>query len=132
MSIINFTIAEANKLIPWLSQVFDSIEPLILKIEDISTEISTLKQVSYSNGGSNKENKILELQSVLTMATDDLEARVKDIQQRGMIVRSIAQGLVDFPHLMEERAVYLCWIRGETKIEFFHETNSGYLDRKRL
>ena len=132
MSIINFTLYEANKLIPWLNQVFDSIEPLLLKMENLSTEILTLKQTVYSNGGSNKENKISKLQSVLEAATKTIEARIREVQERGIIVRSIPQGLVDFPHILEEREVYLCWIREETTIGFFHETNTGYADRQPL
>ena len=112
--------------------MFDSIEPLQLKIQKLSMEIRTLRQSVYSNGGSNKENEIGNLESVIAETSKIIEAQVKEIQESGIIVRNILQGLVDFPYILEEREVYLCWIRGETQIGFFHETNTGYADRQSL
>jgi len=129
---IYFTFNEANNLIPWLNQVFDSIEPLQLKIQKLSMEIRTLRQSVYSNGGSNKVNEIVNRESVIAATSKIIEAQVKEIQESGIIVRNILQGLVDFPYILEKREVYLCWIRGETQIGFFHETNTGYADRQSL
>jgi len=51
---------------------------------------------------------------------------------RGIIVRDVAIGLVDFPSQREGREVYLCWIGGEERIDFWHETNRGFSHRERL
>ena len=50
----------------------------------------------------------------------------------GIIVRDVATGLVDFPSQREGREVYLCWIRGEERIDFWHETNRGFAHRQPL
>jgi len=89
-------------------------------------------QSVYSNGGSNKENEIGNRESVIAETSKKIEVHLRDIQERGIIVRNILQGLVDFPYILEGREVYLCWIRGETQIRFFHETNTGYADRQSL
>ena len=94
--------------------------------------MSTLKQSVYSNGGSNVENKIRKRQSVIRETTEMIKSQITEVQKRGVIMRSIPQGLVDFPHVLEGREVYLCWIRGETKIRFFHETTTGYANRQPL
>ena len=41
-------------------------------------------------------------------------------------------GLVDFPCLMNDREVNLCWRFGETKINFWHGLDEGYTGRKPL
>ena len=132
MSNIYFTLDEASRLIPWLNQLFNSIEPIQKRIEKLSEQMLTLKHKISSNGGSSRENELHYCQSQIKEDTKKIESQVRSVQERGIIVRSISQGLVDFPHKFEDRDVYLCWIHGESKIEFFHETNTGYTDRMAL
>ena len=129
---IYFTLNEANKLIPWLNRIFDSIEPLAHKVDKLSMEMKTLQQSAYSNGVSNKENEVEKRQLAIEQTTKLIEDKIMQIQDSGIVVRNISQGLVDFPHILDGKEVYLCWIRGETDIRFFHETNTGYADRKPL
>lgn len=129
---IYFTLKEANELIPWLNRIFDSIEPLAHKVDKLSMEVKTLQQSAYSNGVSNKENEVEKRQLEIGQTTKLIEDKIMQIQDSGIVVRNISQRLVDFPHILDAREVYLCWIRGETEIRFFHETTSGYADRKPL
>ncbi len=42
---------------------------------------------------------------------------VKGLEERGILVKAIDQGLVDFPHIRENgEEVYLCWKIGENDI----------------
>ena len=54
------------------------------------------------------------------------------IHEIGVIVKDLDIGLCDFPYLMEDRIVYLCWKLGEKKIEWWHEVHSGYSGRHPL
>jgi hypothetical protein len=55
-----------------------------------------------------------------------IEDGVQEILDRGIIVRDVSTGLVDFPSQRDGREVFLCWIGGEEKIEFWHETDRGF------
>ena len=57
---------------------------------------------------------------------------VQEINDSGMILKDLERGLVDFPMLYEGREVYLCWLLGESTIEFWHETDSGFAGRQPL
>ncbi len=61
-------------------------------------------------------------------------ARVKDtldrIQATGCIVKDLDTGLVDFPSLIRNQEVYLCWRLGEDRIRFYHGPNEGFAGRK--
>jgi hypothetical protein len=61
-----------------------------------------------------------------------MEEGFQDILAEGIIVRDVATGLVDFPSQREGREVFLCWIRSEERIDFWHETNRGFAHRQPL
>ena len=61
-----------------------------------------------------------------------MEEGFQDILAEGIIVRDMATGLVDFPSQREGLEVFLCWIRGEKRIDFWHETNRGFAHRQPL
>ena len=61
-----------------------------------------------------------------------LQSCVTRLQKLGCLVKSVEQGLVDFPHLKEGREVYLCWKHGEDDILFWHEIKAGFGGRTRI
>ena len=61
-----------------------------------------------------------------------LNAEVRQLQERGVVIKDFDRGLVDFPSLRNGREVFLCWELEEDDIEFFHEIEDGYAGRERL
>jgi hypothetical protein len=61
-----------------------------------------------------------------------LRAGVEEIQGLGGVIKDLALGLVDFPHLREGRVVNLCWRYGEQRITHWHGLDEGYAARKPL
>ncbi|RPI70946.1 MAG: DUF2203 family protein, partial [Ignavibacteriales bacterium] len=39
-------------------------------------------------------------------------------------------GLVDFPSIINNKEVFLCWRSDEDEIKFYHDIDSGYSGRK--
>jgi hypothetical protein len=55
---------------------------------------------------------------------------VKGFEERGIIVKGIEQGLIDFPHVRGNgEEVYLCWKVGEDDIHFWHRIEDGFAGR---
>ena len=50
----------------------------------------------------------------------------------GVICRGIKQGLFDFPCLLQDRFVFLCWQAEEERIAFWHELDTDYEGRRPL
>jgi hypothetical protein len=46
------------------------------------------------------------------------------------MIKSIEQGLLDFPSKRFDEEVCLCWKHGETEIKFWHDKDSGFMGRK--
>ena len=57
---------------------------------------------------------------------------ISDITSRGIQIKDLDRGLVDFPYLRNGREVFLCWELEDDDIEFWHEIESGYSGRERL
>ncbi|MGZ5288370.1 MAG: DUF2203 family protein [Actinomycetota bacterium] len=65
-------------------------------------------------------------------AQQALEAEVRWLAERGILLRDPETGLVDFPHELEGRTVFLCWKLGEGEVSYYHELHGGYGGRKSL
>ena len=69
-------------------------------------------------------------------AADRVEAAeqeiVQEITAKGIEIKDLARGLVDFPHWRGEEEVYLCWLLEEDEISFWHEPNAGFAGREPL
>ena len=61
-----------------------------------------------------------------------LQSSVERLQAIGCEVKSIEEGLIDFPHWRKGQEVYLCWKLGEQDIEYWHETDAGFAGRRKL
>jgi hypothetical protein len=72
-----------------------------------------------------------------TAAEVDREARslaqvVDELARRGVEVKDIDEGLVDFPALRRGETVLLCWKLGESEIGFWHTLDGGFAGRRPL
>ncbi|MDL1893887.1 DUF2203 family protein [Sphingobacteriales bacterium CHB3] len=58
---------------------------------------------------------------------------VRGLEERGIIVKGLDDGLVDFPHIRGNgEEVYLCWKVGEDDIRFWHSIPDGFAGRKSI
>ena len=121
-----FTLDEANALVPWLAETFRKLELVRQEYVTLQERISELAKRSGS------DDETAQLAASAELLARQIEEVVEEILDRGIIVRDVATGLVDFPSQREGREVYLCWIGGEERIDFWHETNRGFSHRERL
>lgn len=54
------------------------------------------------------------------------------IEQAGCVVKDLDVGLVDFPSVVNDEQVYLCWKLGEERIRYWHRMDEGFAGRKPL
>ena len=54
------------------------------------------------------------------------------LQEKGIELKDMQMGLIDFPAQRFEQPVYLCWKLGESKVKFWHNIHSGYNGRRLL
>jgi hypothetical protein len=61
---------------------------------------------------------------------ESLKASLEKIHSTGCLVKDLEMGLLDFPALLNNEEVYLCWRLGEERIRFWHRQDEGYAGRK--
>ena len=127
-----FTLAEAQELVPWLQETFDSMEPLRADLERAQARIADIVAHMQSNGGVRARRELEEATRAHQAARRSIDEGLQAVIERGIIVRSVERALVDFPSERDGRTVYLCWVAGELEITQWHETNVGFAGRQPL
>jgi len=119
-----FTLDEANALIPWLAEKFQNLN--LVRQEYVSIQ----ERMNDPRINSGNEIEVSELKSTSDQLARQLEEGVEEILDQGIIVRDLSLGLVDFPSLRDNRDIYLCWIGGEVRVDYWHEVNQGFSHRQ--
>ncbi len=119
-----FTTNEANTALP---DVIKKFEYALAK----KNEISKLEQkLQMSMSSTNSFEEYVTLKQKLNSAITKFYESVEILENTGVMVKSIQQGLLDFPSKRFNEEVLLCWKYGETEIKFWHEKDSGFMGRK--
>ncbi len=119
-----FTTTEANKVLP---DVIKKFEYALRKKNEV-TKLEQQLQLIFSTTNSFEEYVTLKQQ--LNSAITKFYESVEILENTGAILKSIEQGLLDFPSKRFDEEVCLCWKYGETEIKFWHEKDSGFMGRK--
>jgi hypothetical protein len=119
-----FTTKEANADLP---DVIKKFEYSLAK----NTEVKKIEQeLQMSVSTTNSFETYVNLKQDLNAAITKFYESVEILENTGVVVKSIEQGLLDFPSKRFEEEVWLCWKYGETEIKFWHEKDSGFMGRK--
>ncbi len=120
----HFTREEANAALP-------SLRPLLQKLRDAKDLLTdeeaheALSDAAPGNGGGGAGVQVgesfLEVRRILAT-----------LQESGIVIRDIDRGLLDFPALIDEQEVYLCWELDEVEVAYWHDLDSGYGGREPL
>jgi hypothetical protein len=120
----HFTVEQANASLA-------SVKPLLQKLRDARDMLTdeeahaALVDAAPTNGGGEAGTQVgeafLEVRRLLVL-----------LQEAGIVVRDIDRGLIDFPTIIDDREVYLCWELGEDEVGWWHELDAGYRGREPL
>lgn len=117
-----FTEADANAAIPLIAGLID-------KARKEKDEMGKL-EAAMPRAGSLEE--WIRMKQGFNSAATRFHAVLEKIEATGAMVKSVEQGLVDFPSKKFDEDVWLCWKYGEASIKFWHELESGFDGRRPL
>ena len=72
----------------------------------------------------------IPIKQKLNLVIVDLYRAVEILEETGVVVKSVDEGLLDFPSKRFDEEIWLCWKYGETEIKFWHDKDSGFMGRK--
>jgi hypothetical protein len=133
-----FTVAEANALLTPLEEALTRVDARMKRIEAATGRLQILdvlwgEKLLERRNPDHDEARHLRLEIANLMA--DIEAIVtREILERGLRFPQggLEHGLIDFPTTWQGRWVLLCWRRGETSIQAWHELDGGFAGRQPL
>ena len=119
-----FTVKSANEILPIVIKKYEYAK----KQKDliIKTEQELTQSMSAENSLIDYATLKQKLNSVVTKFYQSLE----DLENTGVVVKQLDEGLLDFPAKRFDQEIWLCWKEGETEVKFWHEKDSGFMGRK--
>ncbi|MEX0640371.1 MAG: DUF2203 domain-containing protein [Nitrosopumilaceae archaeon] len=119
-----FTIATANEKLPIVVDKFKNIIKLKNEIVKIEHELnSALTPTSTFE-------QYVTIKQKLNSAVTKFYQAIEDLENTGVVIKGIDDGLLDFPSKRFDDEVWLCWKEGEKEIKFWHEKDVGFSRRK--
>ena len=128
-----FSLQEAEDLIPrlreWLQQAIEAKKEAVA----VERELRSLSaRISALGGAEIDPTSVAKRKIERDQAVERLQAAARSIEESGALVKDLDAGLIDFPALLENEEVYLCWKLGEPRIEYWHRVQDGFAGRKRI
>ena len=120
----HYTLSEARALLPQIREWLAQIEIFQQRLAELDIRVRSLASTGQDVGGDTVNNTV-KLRA-------DLHNVAQEFTSRGIQIKDLKRGLVDFPALRDGKEIFLCWEKGENEIEFWHEVDSGYSGRERL
>jgi hypothetical protein len=121
-----YTPEQANEILPEIKRRFNKIidkrNEIIIIQNEINSIINGYKSFILFFDKKKELNKIIS----------SLYREIEEIEEFDILIKSVDEGLLDFPSKRFNEEVWLCWKIGEEKIRFWHGKDEGFIGRKPL
>ena len=127
-----FTLAEANAAVAELRPVVERMVQHRRNLTAAQVRQAELVTRIAGNGGDMAPSDLHQLAETIQREADGISACAQTIDEAGAQVKSLEEGLLDFPARRGDQVVLLCWRLGEDEIQYWHGTDEGFASRKPL
>ena len=122
----HYTLDDAIELLPAVRDVVEKVQQIWLTagaerraFQALQTSRKTPIEISLAHQS-------------LVAALWDVQPLVAWLQSKDIVLRDPSTGLIDFPSQIEGEDAFLCWRLGEDEIRYWHSTDEGFENRKRI
>ncbi|HUI74475.1 MAG TPA: DUF2203 domain-containing protein [Candidatus Acidoferrum sp.] len=128
-----FTLTEAER-------ARQQLEPILIEAMDCRKKLSRLDQdlsavaarIMMMGGVIVPYEKLAKVRLEHNQLAGSMKSALDRILETGCLVKDLDVGLLDFPAIINNEEVYLCWKLGEDRIRFYHRQDEGFAGRKPL
>jgi hypothetical protein len=128
----HFTLEEANAAVAELRPVVERLVDHGRKLAAAQQRQTELLTSIAGNGGDLQTSDLREVAAAIQREADAIAACAAEIDAAGAQVKSLEEGLLDFPSRRGDEEVLLCWKLGEDEIRYWHGVDEGFAGRKPL
>jgi hypothetical protein len=127
-----FTLEEANAAVTELRPVVERMVEHGRKLEAAQREQRELVTRIAGNGGDMQPSDLRDLAEKIQREADAVAECAETIDAAGAQIKSLEEGLLDFPSRRDDELVLLCWKLGEDEIGYWHGLDEGFAGRQPL
>jgi len=119
-----FSVSDANEILPLVIKKFNYAKKA--KAEVMKMEQQLTSEITPTTSLEEYTINKRKLNSSITKFYQSIE----DLENTGVSLKGLDEGLLDFPAKRFDEEIWLCWKEGETEIKFWHEKDTGFMGRK--
>jgi hypothetical protein len=119
-------VTEANEALPKVLEKYASLQKQKQEVQKLEAQLNAQMSASFNLG------EYAAIKQQLNAAVTKFYHAVEDLENTGVVLKSLEEGLLDFPSKRFNEDVWLCWKEGEKEIKFWHEKDVGFMGRKPL
>ena len=128
-----FTLSEAQTLLPVLEALLRKAQVAAARAGELDHEMQRLSHRIFMSGGMHVNVSVAaKRRAQREKALEETKATLAEIDEIGVQVKDLEQGLLDFPSVMDGKMLLLCWRLGEKEIGYWHSVEDGFAGRKPL
>ncbi|MCC6832983.1 MAG: DUF2203 domain-containing protein [Thermoleophilia bacterium] len=127
-----YSLRGADAIVPEISVV-------VQRLRDLRDEVA-LAQDAYrrresspepgADGPAEDDPELVRLRLRTRGLVDQMQADAAWLDERDIVLRDIATGLVDFPAEADGQPIWLCWRLGEASVTAWHARDEGFAARR--
>jgi len=123
-----FSPRDVDALLPKLETIFAHMDAC----QKRTHELAAAKPAPSDNSTPNEIAESARIRSQMEFLLNAVQEDIQLVAQLGGVVKDVGAGLVDFLGRVDGEEVWLCWKRGETRIQFWHPLYTGFSERQTL
>jgi len=128
-----FSLTEAERTRQELEPVLIEAMECRKKLSGLDAELSAVAaRIMMMGGMLVPHDKLSLVRLEHTRLVQNLKSALDQILETGCVIKDLDVGLLDFPSVIDNEEVYLCWKLGEDRIRFYHRQDEGFAGRKPL
>jgi hypothetical protein len=120
-----FSPEEANQMLETLRPLVADLMQARARLVEMQPALADVLEKLLGNGGSRLTAELLD-------TFERLRADVRAIEGKGVLVKDLETGLLDFPSERDGEIVFLCWRFGEPSVAHWHPVDAGFAGREPL
>jgi hypothetical protein len=127
-----FTPDEANAALDELRPIAERMVERRRRLVAAQRRQTELVARIAGNGGDLTPSDVRAAAEEVVEAAEALVECVRQIDEAGVQVKDLDEGLLDFPAKRDDADILLCWKVGEPEVAFWHGVDEGFAGRKPL
>lgn len=124
-----FTLDEAREALAAIREPLAALQSIQVRLREVREELDALGR-RHLNDGVVAEQRVRHLRHEQQRRAEEARAHAVAIRDSGAELRSIEDGLLDFPAIIDGVEAYWCWRTGEDDIAWWHPRATGIAGRR--